>query len=500
MITTQTMPTTPLRQIKAKVELYAGSALVATFRYDDFLQSIDIDRAGEENKLFGITIGQKAVVKVLDKNRELDVDDTHSIKVYFDHGEGFISPFPTLYVNDVVRDETTNALTITAVCALQKRGHLPISLLSQTNYDTYEFLGLCADILGLQSGHMGINTAHYFWYDVSYSTGANFGEDTTVRDALRAYAEASQTIVYIDSADTLTVRQLDEQPVTHISKSQYFNCLNKGEIHIKEFAHIAELGDNVSVEVNSTGVSQYIYNNPFLELREDIAEILEDGAGRIRNSCYQLYELECRGNYLLEPGDYFSIEGDSSLYCYLFNDSLKYNGGLTHKIFFNFTEQQQEHTNPTSLGEALKQTIAKVDKASQEISLVVGSTSEALNSINNELEKINKQVSLTVDKDEVEILINETISSGVNSVQTTKGFTFNDEGLTVSRNDSDITTTITEDGMTVRKGHEDVLTANNEGVKAIDLHATTYLIVGDYSRFENYGTQSRTACYWIGGI
>ena len=52
--------------------------------------------------------------------------------------------------------------------------------------------------------------------------------------------------------------------------------------------------------------------------------------------------------------------------------------------------------------------------------------------------------------------------------------------------------------MTVKKGNEDVLTANNEGVKAIDLHATTYLIVGDYSRFENYGTQARTACYWIG--
>ena len=51
--------------------------------------------------------------------------------------------------------------------------------------------------------------------------------------------------------------------------------------------------------------------------------------------------------------------------------------------------------------------------------------------------------------------------------------------------------------MTVYKGGEEVLVADNEGVKAEDLHATTYLIVGRNSRFEDLG-YDRTACFWIG--
>ena len=58
-------------------------------------------------------------------------------------------------------------------------------------------------------------------------------------------------------------------------------------------------------------------------------------------------------------------------------------------------------------------------------------------------------------------------------------------------------TQITEDGMTVYKNDSAVLTANNVGVNAVNLHATTYLIIGTNSRFEDYG--SRTGCFWIGG-
>ncbi|MBQ8763148.1 MAG: hypothetical protein IJZ07_03505 [Clostridia bacterium] len=55
--------------------------------------------------------------------------------------------------------------------------------------------------------------------------------------------------------------------------------------------------------------------------------------------------------------------------------------------------------------------------------------------------------------------------------------------------------------MSVYKNEEEVLTANNEGVKAANLHATTYLIIGNYSRFEDYTNadgEARTGCFWIG--
>ena len=45
-----------------------------------------------------------------------------------------------------------------------------------------------------------------------------------------------------------------------------------------------------------------------------------------------------------------------------------------------------------------------------------------------------------------------------------------------------------------------MLTANNQGVDAKNLHATTYLIIGGNSRMEDFtcdGTK-RTAVFWIG--
>ena len=60
-------------------------------------------------------------------------------------------------------------------------------------------------------------------------------------------------------------------------------------------------------------------------------------------------------------------------------------------------------------------------------------------------------------------------------------------------------TQITEDGMTVYKNEDAVLTANNTGVDAVNLHATTYLIIGNNSRLEDYGSD-RTGCFFIGEV
>ena len=87
----------------------------------------------------------------------------------------------------------------------------------------------------------------------------------------------------------------------------------------------------------------------------------------------------------------------------------------------------------------------------------------------------------------------------MNKVTTTTGFTFNQDGLTISKSNVDITTDISEDGMRVSKAGQVVLTADNNGVEALNLHATTYLIIGENSRFEDYDNGSRTGCFWIGG-
>ena len=100
--------------------------------------------------------------------------------------------------------------------------------------------------------------------------------------------------------------------------------------------------------------------------------------------------------------------------------------------------------------------------------------------------------------EDVKLEIQSELDNGVDKVTTSTGFTFDDVGLTVSKSDSEMSTQITEDGMAVRKNDETVLTANSNGVDATNLHATTYLIIGENSRFEDYGN-GRTGCFYIGG-
>lgn len=96
------------------------------------------------------------------------------------------------------------------------------------------------------------------------------------------------------------------------------------------------------------------------------------------------------------------------------------------------------------------------------------------------------------------VQVQRVMTDGVSKVNTATGYTFDETGMTVEKIGREIKTRISEDGMQVYKNGSAVLTANSEGVDAVDLHASTYLAVGGRSRFENYGG-NRTGCFWIGG-
>lgn len=131
-------------------------------------------------------------------------------------------------------------------------------------------------------------------------------------------------------------------------------------------------------------------------------------------------------------------------------------------------------------------------------------TDEALKSVNDALgttsgliTEITKEVSAKMTSEAVELQIKTAMENGTSKVVTNTGFTFDDIGMTVEKSGSEMKTQITEDGMTVYQNNEAILVANNQGVDAKNLRATTYLIVGR-SRFEDYGS-GRTGCFWIGG-
>lgn len=265
-----------------------------------------------------------------------------------------------------------------------------------------------------------------------------------------------------------------------------------------------------------TGTTQYVRDNPFWELREDIAELLEDSKNAICGITINQFNCDWRGDLSLEPGDKIALvtKDDNTVISYLLNDAITYDGGLNQTSEWQYTDDEESESNPNNLGEALKQTFARVDKANKKIDLLVSEvdannsaisslqmSTDAINAnVQKDINELTNKVNATMTAEDVKIEIQNELTNGVDKVTTKTGFTFDDAGLTVSKDGSEMTTTIDEDGMTVYRDHDEMLKANNEGVIAYNLHAKTYLIVGESSRFEDYEKdgETRTGCFWIG--
>ena len=153
---------------------------------------------------------------------------------------------------------------------------------------------------------------------------------------------------------------------------------------------------------------------------------------------------------------------------------------------------------------SIKETVSSLVLGTDSINASVKSLEESMinttNGLASDISKVQEQVNLAMTSDAVKIEIQKELKKGANKVSTSTGFTFDDNGLNVSKSDSEMKTQITEDGMKIYKNSEVMLTANNQGVDAKNLHATTYLIIGENSRMEDYteGTSKRTAVFWIG--
>lgn len=153
---------------------------------------------------------------------------------------------------------------------------------------------------------------------------------------------------------------------------------------------------------------------------------------------------------------------------------------------------------------SIKQTVTSIQLGTDNINATVKSLSETLTTSNQNLAadiaSVQNQVNMAMTSDEVKMEIKKELVNGVNKVTTSTGYVFDQNGLSISKSGSEMETKITEDGMKVFKNDEVMLTANNQGVDAKNLHATTYLIIGGNSRMEDFkhGTEKRTAVFWIG--
>lgn len=485
----------PARQILASAFFYEGTELVRIFDHSTAIKEFSVERVGDTSKFFGFGVAQKLSLKLIDVNRAINITTANSFVINYAVDTDYIYPYPVFYVTEVHRDENTNELSITAYDALHEASkHTAAELSLPTGELTIrDYAEACANLLGVPLDAAGIQIPAF---NLSYAHGANFEGTETVRDVLNAIAEATQTIYYIGGAPfdwQLVFKRLDKDgdAVLTIDKGKYIKLDSKTNRRLTALCSATELGDNVEATTGQNGTTQFIRDNPFWELREDIGELVENALAVVAGLTINQFSCSWRGNFLLEIGDKIELvtKDNITVVAYVFDDAVNYNGFFTEQTQWSYTDNDGETaSNPSTLGEALKQTYARVDKANKRIDIVASETAENATNL----------AQLRIDTESANISIREEIAESNNSVVTETGYTFDADGLTISKSGSEMTTQITEDGMKVYRDNTEVLNVNNTGVNAANLHATTYLIIGAHSRFEDYdGT--RTACFWIGG-
>lgn len=549
------------QKIYARVELYKGSTLEKICNCGEVLEKFAVEKTGE-GKFFGFGFCQKLTATLIDIHNTINLNIVDSLEASFGVDSDFIYPFPKFYLQEVERDEVFNVINIVAYDALfNAAAHTVDELKLFLPYTIKNYAGAIAAALGLP---LVVDSAAAASFNLSFTAGANFDGKETFREALDAIAEATQTIYYIDSNWNLYFKRLDISGAAKlaIGKSEYIELTDNGARALGSVAHITELGDNVEADSND-GFTQYVRNNPFWENRTDIATLLNNAQAATNGLSIHQHRCDWAGNYLLELGDKITITKDDNtvITTYVLDDNITYDGTLWQVLSWSFDGSEAESaTNPTSLGDALNTTFARVDKQAKEIRLLtqeadglnnkyaelklttdgIAGTVEETNTRVDEVEKKTGNVELTANDlslsfekttervatlegdsatkaelsgaieklssdfklDAVEGLLTfqkETEANGVSQVSGT-GFRFSADGLEINKTDAPTSTLIDETGMTVSDNNSNVLEANDKGVSAKNLRATTYIYIGANSRLETYesGGEERTACFWVG--
>lgn len=551
MITTHIMPTGSIREIKGKVVYYihwqdegdeertfiVDGGGVGEDKYNDNLIDIKITRQGD-NKFFGYGVSQKLEFKRrgrMELNEELN-----AFKAFFGDGteEGWVSSCPYFYYDNTTYDEIADESTITAYDGIYLASKHLVKEIEDFDINIWEtnaILNRLTKFLRCNSEvkFIGFTDEELINIRMSVHNG-NFEGSETIREVLDALAEYEQAIYFINTNNDLVFKRVSktEDSVTIVEASDYFTLTNDGNKTLNSICSTTSLGDNIiaTYDENTTGETQYIRDNGYLSNPNWVAEVLNKAIAAVGGLTISQFKCKWRGNYLLEVGDWIEIYSknyQTFINAMIINDVITYNGGFIEETEWNFADSENENAASSTIGDAIKETYAKVDKVNKQIELVaseVSSNSEKLATLTvntdnviasvTNLEKkateridaldeayleISEKVAATITSENLTIEVQKQIEDkGVNKITTATGFTFNENGLLIEKLDKEMTTLITEDGMTVYKSGNAMLSANHTGVDAVNLRATTYLIIGTTSRLENYG-YDRTGCFWIGG-
>lgn len=356
----------PVREVKGKVELFSGSTLLHTFTQDDDLEKFELQRVGDGD-VCGQVVCQKLSVNLTSTTHVPEAQQRMKPKIGFT--DEYVA-YPSFIISEVFEDHLTGELSITAYDLIKNSDIYTFTDLNLTPpYSMSDVVRVLAQKIGC-SGYV-FNTQ----MDLSYTQGANFGGEETLRATLDYIADATQTICYVDNADRLVFKPIrtGDSALYTIYRANYYECDNGDNVRVNRVCSTTELGDNVEAHLSTTGTTFYVRDNPFWNLREDIDDLVDLALSRLANLTINQFSCSWFANPALEIGDRIAIEkkDGSFVESYVFDDVIIYDGSLREKTQWSYQEGEQTDGNPTSLGDKINQTVAKVDKINKTIDLKI---------------------------------------------------------------------------------------------------------------------------------
>ena len=337
--------------------------------------------------------------------------------------------------------------------------------------------------------------------------GEKFDSSYTFRDVLDQIAQvAAGVIAFKDDKlcvlyPTSTGETIDASNLRSLTIGEKYGPVNSVVLARTPQEDNIYAFDEESVTEN--GLTEIkIENNQIMDShREDFIDAILE---RVNGLEFWMYDLQSFGIGYLDLCDLFTLQtldGTRHLSLML-NDDMQITQSLAENSVLEAPEATEtDYKAASKTDKLLNKTILKVDKQAGEISAIVSRTSALEGAAEGLGESISRMSEVMMDSEKVAIKISEAIE-GINSVKTETGYTFDKDGLHIHKSGEEMENKLDNTGMYVNRGEDNILTANNEGVDAINLRSRQFLIVGDYSRFENYdgGTGgNRTACFYIGG-
>lgn len=280
-----------------------------------------------------------------------------------------------------------------------------------------------------------------------------------------------------------------------------------------------------------------LYDNPILYTQE-LRQIALNGCEKLFGLRYLPFTTKTIGHPWLEGDDYIQLDNldGKTLYTYPFDRKLEYKGYIKSDIASTAkTDTEQKYEFESELLSRIISAEITVNKAeatvtanTQKITQLEQGVENANINTNNLRDSINQtltdyaksedvvQLRQAVETQQTETnlkieIINEVLEGGISKVKTSKGYTFDDEGLKIADSESEITSKLDNKSFEVRdntSGHTDteLLYAgiddetNESVVRSENLTVRKYFTIGTNSRFEDFEKNNKpgTGVFFIG--